>query len=365
MPLRISHHRRGRYDDRAKPSQLLSSGDFVKGLSAGRRSVSVGGEEEGSEGVRSGMKTITVAGTLLSARLTAQTHKQDDTSTAKSGTRPLPGYTPSPSYNQPPHALSQPAPSSFVAPVLFSSPYPDWLQELSYPMSTECLLQQPTGSYRVKYRGSGGWDFALETEYRPVDVSLVLPHHRARNQPLDHRLTMYVGSESAESIKVKVCRNFLPARRTKFRLEVHSSSDADVTIWLPSDFKGHIHRSEKCRRISFSAGFTNRIMRNAHLTQSRRPSVVSMSDHTMHQFSDIYVSDDPGVFSEKEHLYGSAEQDEVVVHTAGHVTFRMWDIHRGEPEARCREACKRVFGLGWCSKRSQEVAIDWDFLLDD
>ena len=58
-------------------------------------------------------------------------------------------------------------------------------------------------------------------------------------------------------------------------------------------------------------------------------------------------------------------EDEVVVETAGTVTFRMWDIHRGEPEARCREACKRAFGLGWCSKRSPEVAIDWDFLLED
>ena len=59
------------------------------------------------------------------------------------------------------------------------------------------------------------------------------------------------------------------------------------------------------------------------------------------------------------------DEDEVVVETTGSVTFRMWDIHRGEPEARCREACKRAFGLGWCSKRSPEVAIDWDFLLED
>lgn len=93
-------------------------------------------------------------------------------------------------------------------------------------------------------------------------------------------------------------------------------------------------------------------------------------DKHIPQYSDIYIADDAGVYSEKEHwnagyISGGAEEDEVVVHTAGHVTFRMWDIHRGEPEARCREACKRVFGLGWCAKRSPEVAIDWDFLLDD
>ncbi|KAI0927978.1 hypothetical protein AcV7_009317 [Taiwanofungus camphoratus] len=246
--------------------------------------------------------------------------------------------------------------------------------ESQFPASTESLLEQPTGSHRIKYRGAGEhstWDFSMETEHRPVDVSLVLPHYRARNQPLDHRLSMYVGSEKGESIKVKVCRNFLPTRSAKFHLEVHSSSNAEVTIWLPSDFKGHIHRSASCRKVSFSAGFTNRIMQNVCLTQSRRPSVVSMSDRSTYQYSDIYISDDVGLYnSEKEKLganlaNGGLEEDEVVVNTSGSVTFRMWDIHRGEPEARCREACKRVFGLGWCAKRAPEVAIDWDFLLED
>ena len=144
-------------------------------------------------------------------------------------------------------------------------------------------------------------------------------------------------------------------------------SAADVTIWLPSDFKGRIHRSSRCRKVSFSAGFTNRILRNACLTQSRRPSVVSVSGSTYH-YSDVYVSDTGFPSSEKENFYsvgGDAEEDEVFVHIEGHVTFRMWDIHRGEPEARCKEACKRMFGLGFCSKRTREVAIDWDFLLDD
>lgn len=74
-------------------------------------------------------------------------------------------------------------------------------------MSTESLLEQPVGSHRVKYRGAGehsAWDFTLETDHRPIDVSLVLPHYRARNQPLDHRLSMYVGNDNADSIKVKV-----------------------------------------------------------------------------------------------------------------------------------------------------------------
>ncbi|GBE82681.1 hypothetical protein BKA93DRAFT_822953 [Sparassis latifolia] len=236
---------------------------------------------------------------------------------------------------------------------------------------TESLLEQSNGSHRVKYRGAGeriAYDYALETEHNPVDVSLVLPHYRARNQPLNHRLSMYVGSEQGASIKVKICRSFMPSRTTKFRLEVFSAAHTDITIWLPSDFKGHIHRSSHCKKTSFSSGFTNRIMQNACMTQSRRPSVVSMGNRSIHHFTDLYVSADVPSYSEKENMgftSGGFDEDEVVVYTAGHVTFRMWDIHRGEPEARCREACKRVFGLGWCAKRAPEVAIDWDFLLED
>ena len=157
------------------------------------------------------------------------------------------------------------------------------------------------------------------------------------------------------------CRSFMPSRQTKFRLEVHSTSSADVTVWLPSDFKGHIHRSSSCRKVSFSAGFTNRIMKNVCLTQSRRPSVVSTSSGVP-RYSDIYISDVDPYQMEK---LGGLEEDEVIVDTSGSVTFRMWDIHRGEPEARCKEACKRMFGFGWCAKRNNEVEIDWDFLLED
>ncbi|CAL1703467.1 unnamed protein product [Somion occarium] len=217
-----------------------------------------------------------------------------------------------------------------------------------YPSSMESLLEPPSGSQRVKYRGAGShsaYDFSLDTEHRPIDVSLVLPHYRAKNQPIDHRLSI-----------------FTPSRPTKFHLEVHSSSSADITIWLPSDFKGHIHRSSSCNKVSFSAGFTNRIMKNVCLTQSRRPSVVSVSSG-MYRYSDIYITDANPHQTEK--WGSSAEEDKVIVHTLGTVTFRMWDIHRGEPEAWCKEACKRMFGLGWCAKRSNEVEIDWDFLLED
>ena len=111
-------------------------------------------------------------------------------------------------------------------------------------------------------------------------------------------------------------------------------------------------------------------MRNVQLTQSRRPSVISAfqtsPDSGDQPYSDIYISDP--IFQEDDKWYGGVsemEEDEVIVHTAGQVTFRMWDIHRGEPEARYKETCKRMFGFGWCMKRSPEVTIDWDFLLED
>ena len=195
---------------------------------------------------------------------------------------------------------------------------------------------------------------------------------------------MLVANESANPVKVKVvsspmdsligvrqvanrtsqCRSYTTARSTKFHLEVHSPSSADITVWLPSDFKGHIHSSSTCKRVSLSAGFTNRILDNAQLTQSRRPSVAAGLSSPAQAYSDIYICD-ANPYHEENKWYGSAVEDEVVVHTSGQVTFRMWDIHRGEPEARCKEACKRMFAFGWCFKRSPEVAIDWDFLLDD
>ncbi|GJE87933.1 hypothetical protein PsYK624_040160 [Phanerochaete sordida] len=243
----------------------------------------------------------------------------------------------------------------------------------STPSSTDSsdslnLLEHANGSHRVKYRGAGPLsphDFILETGRQNVDVSLVLPHFRARNQPLDHRLSMLVANGGLDPIKVKVCRNFTTARSTRFHLEVYAASSADITVWLPSDFKGHIHRSAHSKRVRFSAGFTNRIMHNVQLTQSRRPSLVTAGAGPDEPYSDIYISHPEPGYAEDKWYGGVVEEDEVVVHTAGHVTFRMWDIDRGEPEVRAREACKRMFGFGWCAKRTPEVAIDWDFLIED
>lgn len=46
------------------------------------------------------------------------------------------------------------------------------------------------------------WDMIIENE-KAVDVSLVLPHHRARTQPLDYRMNMHVAGEEGD-MKIKV-----------------------------------------------------------------------------------------------------------------------------------------------------------------
>ncbi|KAF9009455.1 hypothetical protein BDQ17DRAFT_1235404, partial [Cyathus striatus] len=185
------------------------------------------------------------------------------------------------------------------------------------------LDRPPThGTHKVKYHGDASWDFHLDVEYKSVDLSLILPHYRARNQPVQHRMRMFVGSDSSP-VKLKVCRNF---SQSKFYLEVQADT-SDVTVWLPSDFKGQIHHTGKA---TFSAGFINRIMRNVRINEQ--------------SFAEIY------------------NEDDVVVYTKGHITFRMWDIQTCAPEKSHKESLKRMFG---CGRKTPETAIDWDFLLKD
>ncbi|KAH9484087.1 hypothetical protein JR316_0003567 [Psilocybe cubensis] len=193
---------------------------------------------------------------------------------------------------------------------------------LSFEQSTLLDHVQTTGTHKVKYHGDSDWDFHVESAKSPLDLSLILPHYRARNQPVEHRMSMLVTNDSAP-IKLKVCRNFL---RSKFYLEVFAET-SDVTIWLPSDFKGRIQASGK---PTFSAGFVNRILRNVRINEQ----------------------DDEEIYSE----------DEVYVVTQGRVSFRMWDVRTCSPENTHKESLKRMFS---CARKAPETAIDWDFLLKD
>ncbi|KAI5981347.1 hypothetical protein EDD15DRAFT_2587972 [Pisolithus albus] len=182
------------------------------------------------------------------------------------------------------------------------------------------LRHETQGTHKIHYKESCDWDFVLETP-RSIDISLAIPHYRARHQPIDQRLRLFVAGESSP-IKLKICR---PVPRCKFYLEVQATA-SNVTIWLPSDFRGHISHSGKA---SFSAGFINRMMANIRLNEKGDGKWIG---------------------------------DEVFVHTEGTVTFRMWDVHTNAPENVHKETLKRLFS---CSKNTGEARIDWDFLLDD
>ena len=153
-------------------------------------------------------------------------------------------------------------------------------------------------------------------------------------------MNLFVGGDSAP-LKVKLvssttlflwisvnltCSKCRPQPRIKFYLEIQAGT-SDVSVWLPSNFKGQIHYSGKA---SFSAGFTNSIMRNARLNEGD------------------YVED--------------YAEDVLVVVTCGRITFRMWDVHANAPENTHKEAFKRMFG---CMRRAPETTVDWDFLLED
>ncbi|KAG8217248.1 hypothetical protein J3R82DRAFT_5337 [Butyriboletus roseoflavus] len=186
------------------------------------------------------------------------------------------------------------------------------------------MVHVTRGTHKIHYRASSDWDFILETR-ETIDMSLAIPHYRARQQPVNHRLNMFIAAATAP-VKLKVCR---PVPRCKFNLEVRANTSS-VTVWLPSDFKGYIRYSG---RASYSAGFVNRIMANVRLNAY-------------------------------EDICDQWDADEVVVQTAGTVTFRMWDVHTNAPENSRKETLKRMFGG---SKKSEEIhrGINWDFLLDD
>jgi len=190
-----------------------------------------------------------------------------------------------------------------------------------------------SGSRKIHYNPHAAWDFLAATDSEHIDLNLMLPHYRAHNQPLHHRMGMYIHSRHGE-IKAKVCRK----ARSPFLLSVHSQSGAPVTVYLPSDFSGTVRLPSPAQKLHISAGFSNHIRPRVHFTASarRRPA-------------------DPS-------------EDELEIHSAGPVHLRMWDVCEGAPEKPAREAWRK---LCRASAKNLRVAsetsrpMDWDFLLDD
>ncbi|KAA1471366.1 hypothetical protein DENSPDRAFT_858889 [Dentipellis sp. KUC8613] len=215
-----------------------------------------------------------------------------------------------------------------------------------HPYSTSPLspssFDHTSGTHKVHYQPHQQWDFFVDSDDRPVDLSLTLPHYRAHNQPVGHRMKMYVHSERHE-IKAKVCRRSL---RSPFFLAVHSSSAAPVTLYLPSDFSGIIRipsPDTQRQKVSFSAGFSNHILPRVRFTSSTRMQSTEGEGDSL---------------------------DEVEVFALGPITLRMWDVAEGAPEKASREVWRRLLKRSSSThvahkNRERQPAIDWDFLLDD
>lgn len=180
---------------------------------------------------------------------------------------------------------------------------------------------------------------AIENE-KGVDVSLVLPQHRARTQPLDYRMNMFVASEG--DIKAKVCRP-MTSHRCAFYLQAVTASSSDVTIWLPSDFDGTIYLQSKPGsgsrpRLCISPGFSNHILKNARLYLDGQISGGESGVHSTDGF------------------------DLVDITTSGTVHLKMWDVRTSAPEVKSRETFVKFFGL---TKKKPTNYLNWDFLLED
>lgn len=65
------------------------------------------------------------------------------------------------------------------------------------------------GPHKVSYRPGKKWDFEGCTDNAPIDLDLVMPPHRPRLQPENHRTGMFLSSESGP-VRAKVVRA-LPA----------------------------------------------------------------------------------------------------------------------------------------------------------
>ncbi|KAI0261058.1 hypothetical protein BC834DRAFT_973005 [Gloeopeniophorella convolvens] len=198
-----------------------------------------------------------------------------------------------------------------------------------------------TGTHKVHYQPQQQWDFIADADEHPIDLSLMLPHYRARNQPTEHRMSMFIQSRS--EIKTAVCRK---SPRTPFLLTVCSTAEAPVTLYLPSDFSGIIRFSSSSPKVSFSAGFKNHILPRVRFARA--------SD-SQYKAADEYEEDGA---------------DEVEIFATGHITLRVWDVLEGSLESPARgtwrKMCRRAINSKSMRPEQRTVqAIDWDFLLED
>lgn len=81
----------------------------------------------------------------------------------------------------------------------------------------------------MKYHPDSDWDFQLVGGHLPIDLNLILPHYRARNQPVEHRMSMFVATDSAP-IKLKV----VSRPTTPKKVKIVSLTIDSVVLFLPT-----------------------------------------------------------------------------------------------------------------------------------
>ncbi|KAJ6598026.1 hypothetical protein B0H10DRAFT_2324624 [Mycena sp. CBHHK59/15] len=143
------------------------------------------------------------------------------------------------------------------------------------------LLHAPRRSHKVRYLAGEDWDFHSTSRTHPSTSRS--SSRTTAPQPADRAPHEHVRRQRVVSMKLKVCRSYC---RAKFDLEVRAST-SDITTG--------------CRPTSRGTSMPGKTLRA---------------------------------------LRAVCDEDEVVVSTHGHVTFRMWDIQTSTPENTQKEAFK-------------------------
>ena len=116
-----------------------------------------------------------------------------------------------------------------------------------------------------------------------------------------------------------------------FHLEVAGGS-SDVTIWIPSNFKGFILYGTGASQITFSAAVVTNILPNACVN---RPVPKGWNG------------------------------DLVEIRTSGNISFRVWDIFSKAPEEPQKlHGWRKMFG-GAEKRPPPTPTWNWDFLIED
>lgn len=143
--------------------------------------------------------------------------------------------------------LHGPNVATLILPVLrWEGNFPRWLPPMSsfFLVLTFVILQLSScGTYKVKYQPDEDWDFYLDVFHKPADISLALPHYRARNQPIEHRMNVFVGGETSPMRIKVVCPFTYFSSQVPFFNVCHAVPTISSTKILPRSTRWYVRRN--------------------------------------------------------------------------------------------------------------------------